>query len=448
MVDSTMKSLFVLTLVCLSSLGLTQKVTHDLITYSAPAGWKVDKKDATITYSKTDSEKSAFGIITVYKSVEASSDSRKNFDTYWKTLIEESTKAGKPEMQPTATDGGWKIESGMASFQQDDLRGVAFLVSATSNSKAVNIVILSNSTDYHAEAAKFLTSVEFKKIAAAPVVKPSPAVGKFKYLSTTFDDGWVATPEADWVSVTKKGLTVRVHYPNRTADAYDSVLKNQTQKAWNTLVAPHLSDIRDFQIKNIQSFESILFAEANAVDKATGKRSYVVLFKKQTSNGAGKFIEFVTDSKATFEREYMPYRSEEFGWEKLEGFQIRNRFAVADIDLVGKWATSNYASVTYYYVSSGRSAGATATSTADEFSFQGSNQYSSDHSGASGMVGNQKFSRQVYKGKYTANQWKLNLTNRFQGQAENYDCHFEAVKGGRVLVLRDRLNTNFYLVKR
>jgi hypothetical protein len=63
------------------------------------------------------------------------------------------------------------------------------------------------------------------------------------------------------------------------------------------------------------------------------------------------------------------------------------------------------------------------------------------------MVGNMKFSRQVYKGKSTVTNWNITLTNRFQGDTEKYDSYFEAVKGGRALILKNRLNTVFTLVK-
>jgi len=127
--------------------------------------------------------------------------------------------------------------------------------------------------------------------------------------------------------------------------------------------------------------------------------------------------------------------------------QYRNKFAVAAGDLPGKWNASDYASLTYYYVSSGGFAGATATSISHEFTFMGNGSYQSDQTGASGVVGNQKFSRQVYKGKFTVNNWNMQLTNRFQGQTEKFDCYFEAVKGGRILIMTDKTGTVYSLVK-
>jgi hypothetical protein len=39
------------------------------------------------------------------------------------------------------------------------------------------------------------------------------------------------------------------------------------------------------------------------------------------------------------------------------------------------------------------------------------------------------------------------MTNRFEGKPEKFSCQFEAVKGGRILVLTDRLGTVFTLGK-
>ena len=246
----------------------------------------------------------------------------------------------------------------------------------------------------------------------------------------------------------KKGnIHVLVHYPNKNADTYNSVLKDGLQNAWNILVAPRYSDIRNFSLKPIQSFESIAFSEADGIENATGKSVHIVLFKKHYSNGNGRYLEFVAPDQNSFEQEFVAYHNDEFGWDKLSGMQYRNKFAVSPSGLNGKWLANDYASLSYYYVSSGGFAGATATSIAHEFTFFTNGKYQSDHAGASGVVGNQKFSRQVYKGNYTTNSWEMKLTNRFQGGTETYQCYFEAVKNGQILIMTDKHNTVYSLVK-
>lgn len=270
----------------------------------------------------------------------------------------------------------------------------------------------------------------------------------FFFNTTNFDDGWVSSAKESWTEVTKNNLIVLLHYPNQQVDAYHSVLKEGDMIAWNSLVAPKYNSIQNFQWRTIQSYESITFIEADAVEKSTGKNVHIVLFKKHYTKGNGRYLEFITSSKAVFEQEFGPYHNDEFGWDKMSNMQFRNKYAVSENDLTGTWSANDYASLTYYYINGGGYAGTNATSTADEFTFLTGNNYKSDHAGASGVVGNQKFSRQVYNGKYTAGNWELVLTNRFKGETEKYSCYFEAIKGGRILVLTDRLGTTYTLVKK
>jgi hypothetical protein len=269
----------------------------------------------------------------------------------------------------------------------------------------------------------------------------------FTFTTTNWEDGWSSTVKQDWVEVTKGSNKILLHYPNKIADAYNSVLKESDYAAWNTLVAPRYSNALNFAWRTIQSWQSISFMEADAKENATGKTVHVVFFKKHYSNGSGRYLEFVSPTKPDYEKEFGAYHNDEFGWDKTANMQYRNKFSVATNDIIGKWSTTDYASISYYYVNSGGLAGTTATSTADEFTFLTGNNYQSQHSGASGMVGNMKFSNQVYKGKSTVTNWNIILTNRFEGATEKYDSYFEAVKGGRALILKDRLNTVFTLVK-
>ncbi|MBK8088959.1 MAG: hypothetical protein IPK31_14040 [Chitinophagaceae bacterium] len=60
----------------------------------------------------------------------------------------------------------------------------------------------------------------------------------FAFNTTNFDDGWTATVQENWVEVTKGTTRVLIHYPNKQADAYNSVLMDGLKNAWNILVAP------------------------------------------------------------------------------------------------------------------------------------------------------------------------------------------------------------------
>ncbi|RXK62112.1 hypothetical protein ESA94_03610 [Lacibacter luteus] len=282
-----------------------------------------------------------------------------------------------------------------------------------------------------------------------------PANTGYHFTSTNFDDGWTSVEQSDWVEVSKPGIKILIHYPNQAVDAYNTDKSQSDNNAWNTLVAQRYSNISNLFDRGIQDYQSITFFTADAIN-AQGKLVHVVLYKKKYDTGVGRYMEIVTDDKQTFEREFgnnyinrsdWSYMDQIKSWDKLANMQWRNKFAIAPTDLLGKWGANNYASLTYYYVSSGGYAGATATSTSDEFTFLSGNSYQSDHAGASGVVGNQQFSRQAYKGNSTVTDWTISLTNRFQNQSETYNSYFEAVKGGRLLIITDRLGTTLTLAK-
>ncbi len=422
------------------------------ITYTLPKGWQ-KKDNASAVMLGAEGPKGTC-VVTVFKALPGTDDAKANFKASWETIAKGVLKTvDAPKMQPTAKEDGWIAESGAASYESDGKKGLAVLVTLTGDKKMVNIFILTDTDAYQSDIAAFLESVHLPKLTATaapstPSSTPQAArPSKYQFTTSNFDDGWTAVEQADWVRVTKGNVAALIHYPNPKTDAYNSVLKAGLQNAWNLLVAPRYTNIRNFDLKPIQSFESIDFVEADAEDKATRKTVHIVLLKKHFYNSSGKYIEFVTNSKADFEREFGPYHNTEFGWDKCVAMQAKNKFAVAKSDLTGKWSTSGTSSLSYYYVNGGGYAGATATSTADLFTFAPSGTYVSDHAGASGVVGNQKFSRQVYKGSVSVDRWSMTLTNRFKGETEKYDGAFEAVKGGRILRLTDKRNYVYALVK-
>ena len=262
--------------------------------------------------------------------------------------------------------------------------------------------------------------------------------------------------QENWVEVSKPGIKVLIHYPNKETDTYYSDKIQGDQQAWNTLVAPRYTVVRNLTDRGIQNWQSVTFLTADAREKSSGKNVYVVLYYKAYSDGSGKFLEVVAQSKELFEKEFgknyidkssWDYMEQEKSWEKLAAMQFRNKFSVTAADLARKWKSVSSSYLQYYYVETGMPAGATATAIANEFTFLQGNQYQSVFNSASGVVGNQKFANIKYNGKYIVSDWSISLTNRHQGATESYDAFFEAVKGGRILQLRDANNTTISLVK-
>jgi hypothetical protein len=277
-----------------------------------------------------------------------------------------------------------------------------------------------------------------------PASTAKPAVTSSYHFSTTnFDDGWTSTVQEDWVEVVKKNVKVLIHYPNEAADRYNSDLLDGLKNAWNVLVAPKYSSASNFEFKPIQSWQSIGFAEADVVEKSTGKNLHVVLFKMNYSNGSGKYLEFITPDKKSFEQEFGLYHTTTDGWEKMERMANYNKFAVALSDLNGKW-TNNFTGMTQYVNAyTGADAGASSHASSELFQFSG-DTYHWELAVASGMVGNIKFQNAKSDGKLTVpNSWQIHFSD-LEGKPKTYNAFFSCVKGARILWLEDSAYASGY----
>ena len=449
--------LYGICLLLVTSQLIGQKQHFDLVSYTAPKGWKKEIRNKAIIYSINDTKKKTWCALIIYANMPSRGDIDTDLLAEWNVLSATPFKITEtPVTTETAEGGGWKIKSASGKFRYNNSDAVSTVTTMTGFGVCISVQANTNSQVYLPVISKFIESMEVDEVKTKTAENTNPPVktdnqpaksSGFAFFTTNFDDGWTSTVKEDWAEVTKGSIRVLIHYPNKEADVYQSVLKDEDLKAWNVLVAPRYTNLRNFEWKSVQSWQSVSFMEGDLTENSTGKNVHVVLFKMHYSKGNGRYLEFITNSKAEYEQAFGPYHSESYGWEKPADMQWRNKFAVSANDLVGKWGTSDYASLTYYYVNTGGTAGTTATSTTNEFTFLTSSTYQSEHNGASGMVGNMKFSSQTYKGTFSTTNWDITMTNRFEGKPEKFNCQFEAVKGGRILVLTDRLGTVFTLGK-
>lgn len=275
------------------------------------------------------------------------------------------------------------------------------------------------------------------------IIQPNttPAANSgFAFTTTNFDDGWTSTVWEDWVQAAKGNIKVLIHYPNKKADAYNSVLLDGLKNAWNVLVAPRYSSASNFHFNPIYSWQSIEFAEADMVETATGKTVHVVLFKKNFSNGGGKYLEFITPSKNVFEQEFGAYDNSATasGWDKMANLADYNKFAVAASDLKGKWTSDFSGAVQYVSASTGFDAGMASHASAENYQFNSGSAYQWDLGVASGFVGNIKFQSVKSAGKFSmAGNWQVNFSD-IEGKPRKYNVHFSCIKGLRILWIENK----------
>ncbi len=432
---------FLILFVFAANLFAQKAETFDIISFKTPKSWQKEASKNAVQLGIDDSATGGLCMITMFKPLPGSSDSKVNFEAAWEKIVKETVSvSGAPQMQTPMSENGWTAESGLAQYESDGKKGIVLLVTISGQEKMINILILTNTDKYQQEIAAFLESVDLPKIKATAVeskIKPTEIAqparkSSFYSTQTNFDDGWVGTEQEDWVLVTKGNTKVLIHYPNPVADKHNFVLLDGLKTAWDVLVAQRYSSASNLQFRPLSGWQSIEFAEAEMVEKGTGKAVYVVLFKMNYQNGSGRYLEFITPNKASFEQEFGAYSGKTYGWEKMANY---NKFAVAPSDLKGKWTNDYSGSLSYVNAYTGASAGTDTHASTQEFVFGAGNTYKWDLGVASGMVGNIKFQSVNASGKFSVpNNWQVTFSS-IEGKPRTYNASFAAVKGARILWL-------------
>jgi hypothetical protein len=181
-VRSSMKQLLLI-VSCLpfpvSSLAQTPE-TFDIATYQPPKSWHRQASQNSIQISTEDKASGTYCMITLLKSVPGTNSSRENFDAAWQTVVKGMVNvSAAPQMASPGNENGWEIQSGVAAFEKNGEKGLAMLVTASSFSRMVNVVILTNTQAYQQNISDFLGSITLKKPVAEIVTAPprnAPAV--------------------------------------------------------------------------------------------------------------------------------------------------------------------------------------------------------------------------------------------------------------------------------
>lgn len=249
--------------------------------------------------------------------------------------------------------------------------------------------------------------------------------------TSNFDDGWVATPQAEWVQVMKNGITVNLHYaislPDELRSGDGDPILNYF---WNLLITPR------YTFNNVQklpfdpyAYKRTYFMEATGIENATGQPVYLA-FRILINSGIASCVEIKSATKELYSVEFP-------NLEKTEMMTGYNRFAVSPADVTGKWTQSSGGFAQYYNVYSGNYAGMNAVSINSQLTIGSDGQLLLEHKGAGGMVGNQQFFSESYKGPYVINDWEISFTDQ-QGKQTAYHAYYQAVKNGRVLYLQNK----------
>jgi hypothetical protein len=423
-----------------AGLGAQVRETYDITTYAPPPGWTKETTDFAVSWVVTNSRSGGWCRLTIYESQPSSGEAAADFAGEWKALL------GKKEGIPAAPApereerGGWTQLWGAGKYRYGGADAVAVLLTLTGFGAVVSVLVEMNSTEFMEQADAVLFSLQPAVPAgarqpAAPAtaaqVSARPGNQGIATSTTTFDDGWVAQPFADYVRLARGQTTVFLHFGIEITDEMRAG-SQLLPILWNQLVVPRytVSNVREYASDRLTYFP-IYFYEADAVDKATG-RKHSIGFRVVTASGVARCIEIITPSRADFQRQFPDQ-------ERIEALLNYNKFAVTLADLAGTWDESSSSAINMYNSITGAYAGMSTTAADNSFVFGADGTYSSRHTGAFGMTSNLTYYDSTYKGRLTVSPWEVTLTNRFEGKTETFWAQYEAVRGGRILHLTNKL---------
>jgi hypothetical protein len=404
-----------------------QTETFNRFTYTAPAGFQKNQDNKRVMFEKVAG--STFCQLLLWCMTDSRGSNRADFDNDWKELVLRNvTVKGTPKLEKQ-THNGWQILIGMAeaSFQNTPL--VAMLITCTKGNESFSISSNFNDPSYVSQVTGFLDKLDItdnRPTAAAnstPTNKQPMAAqtSGISLATTNFDDGWVATITSDYVRVTRTGgVEVRIYYPDpRLHDSRPREL-GFVEHYWNVWVKPDFQTSEPGKRPHEIGMDDIL--EATTTYSQTRQRGFVTIKLHYNNGVCTPIVAFAPAREQLYQ--LFPDHSD---FDKMLNY---NKFAVNPVDLKGEWSTSGGGSISYYSVYTGQYVGSNTAATGDRFVFAGNGSYQSRHSYYTSGGGGGK---QTYSGAYKANVWTLNLTNRGENDPGEFSCHFEAVKGGRIL---------------
>lgn len=459
-----MKSLIMLLTIFAFTVGVLAQTTEkfDIITFQTPKGWQKDVKENSVQIGAENSN-GGVCLITIFKSVSATGDSKANFNAAWESVVKGVVNVkSAPQMNPAGNKNGWVIESGLAQYEADGKQGGVILITAAGNGKMIAFMVLTNTDSFEKEIDFFIESVKLPKIESKTGTnsttgiqssQKSPTISAkndgYTYTTQTFDDGWVSVVQNDWVLVTKGQIEVYICYalPFNGSDFTGTGVRERDYY-WDNYVGKYFA-IQSKQYQDNGVATGGLqpdYVEGWATNRQTGQKRFLAMTLSNNPNTAYVTIASAPN-EATF-RQQFPKANDKYSSD-LSSMRGYNKFAVTANDIVGNWTHGENTGLMWYYVTpSGNAnfAGTTIASVSASFNFGNGGLYTSEHRGTTGSLYNLNSHKQNYKGNYQVTNWNLSATNRWQGKTDTFEAWFEVIRGGRILHLKDG-STTYNLVK-
>lgn len=357
------------------------------------------------------------------------------------------TAPARADLVALIQSGGWMLTMNQAdtTWGVAERAGAAFMVQFTDSRRErwIYVAAIAEGAAGHgvvsvAAMPEPAPAAPQASVAAAPAPQPAPpptAEAKstesgrgFAFSTSTFDDGWIAKEQPEYVEVTKGSISALLFYRVRMTEQMRPPASNVSDYFWARDVTPRFDVMSLDRRQQELTYSQTEYLEGDAIERGTGRRVYVGMNVNRDNGGALNIVVIAPD-QATF-RQLFPKPDD------LERMLTYNKFAVAPSDLAGHWNETSSAMAQMYYTTTGNYAGMNLSTANSQFFINADGSYTSKHVGANGMVGSSKVYSDTYSGRYVMNgNWEVTFTNRFEGKPETFAAQFEIVHGGRILHL-------------
>lgn len=454
-----------------------QTEKFDIVSYSAPKGWTKEAGNDFIAYTIVNNSANEYARILIFKSLPGTGNVNSDFDVEWKELVQLNYNPGE-FINTSVTDykDGWVSKIGVAPFKYQNANHVAVLLTQVKAETKMSFIFITNTTAYQTVFEDFGSSLEFgtQAVKSFQYTHPQnntqessqsqtavsnaaqqnttavPQSSGFQYSTSNFDDGWTATIQTDWVLVEKGDAKVYLYFavPYKS-DNFSGTGVMDRDYYWDNYIAKQFSTTTKQYNDGIEFISSLKpkYVEGWGVDPVSGKSAFIAMTLTVIPN-AGKMTVASFPDEASF-RQAFPKANDQYVSDLTEMSRY-NKFAIGQSDFLGTWQNGNTSTMQWAYETpSGYEgyAGMTVAATSAEFTFNADNTYSSIHNGATGAVGAMNTFQQKYKGINTVTNWNMVMTNRWEGQTQNFDAYYQAVKGGRLLNLNNNAGLKYQLIR-
>ena len=141
-----------------TALSFARKDEYDVISYSAPEGWKKETGENVISYTAT--KKNNWYKINIVKSTVSKGNIEKDFESERQTVLKNYNPTEEPIEGGLKNTGQWKVKAGRSKFVYDSSNANVLLLTATGYNRCASIVTVSNSDEFKDEIETFFLGVE------------------------------------------------------------------------------------------------------------------------------------------------------------------------------------------------------------------------------------------------------------------------------------------------